>query len=333
VRVLVLGGTRFIGPHVVRLLAEAGNEVTIFHRGETESDLPDVRHVHGDFRAFTEFVDDLCALQPDVVLDMVPSYGKSGQGLKHFRGVAARGVAITSADVYRAFARLWRSEPGPPDPLPLTEDSPLRSAPGPDRVDTPGIEYDNVETERELAGDPELPIAILRLPATHGPGDPHHRLFRYLKRMQDQRAAILLDSSLAGWRWVRGYVEDVAHAIALAVTDDRAAGRTYNVAHPNAHPEAEWVRRIADVFGWQGEIVPVPSERLPESLRWDFDADQDFVVASNRIRNELGFAELCSEQEGLRRTADWELANPPAEIDSSEFDYAAEDEVLAGLTG
>lgn len=316
----------------MRLLVEAGHELTLFHRGDTETHLPDVRHVHGDFGAFGEFVGELRALSPDVVLDMVPSYGKSGQGIRHFRGVAARGVAITSADVYRAFARLWRSEPGPPDPLPLTEESPLRSRPGPDRVDTPGIVYDNVETERELAADSELPVTILRLPATHGPGDPHHRLFRYLKRMQDERPAIILDASLAGWRWVRGYVEDVAHAIALAVGDGKAAGRTYNVAHPEAHSEVEWIRRIADVVGWQGQIVPMPSERLSENLRWDFDASQDFLVASDRIRDELGFAELFTEEEGLRRTADWELANPPADINPGDFDYAYEDELLAGRT-
>ena len=54
-RVLVLGGTRFIGPLVVRELAEAGNDVTIFHRGETEAELPSsVQHVHGEFRELDE---------------------------------------------------------------------------------------------------------------------------------------------------------------------------------------------------------------------------------------------------------------------------------------
>ena len=33
-RVLILGGTGFIGPAVVRLLAEQGNEITLYHRGK-----------------------------------------------------------------------------------------------------------------------------------------------------------------------------------------------------------------------------------------------------------------------------------------------------------
>jgi nucleoside-diphosphate-sugar epimerase len=34
-KVLVVGGTNFIGPYAVRRLAEAGHEVAVFHRGRT----------------------------------------------------------------------------------------------------------------------------------------------------------------------------------------------------------------------------------------------------------------------------------------------------------
>jgi hypothetical protein len=40
--------------------------------------------------------------------------------------------------------------------------------------------------------------------------------FTYIKRMDDGRPAILLDEAYARWRWARGYVENIAHAIALA---------------------------------------------------------------------------------------------------------------------
>lgn len=43
-----------------------------------------------------------------------------------FRGLVSRAVIISSADVYRACGRLHRTEPVFPDPVPLTEDSPLR---------------------------------------------------------------------------------------------------------------------------------------------------------------------------------------------------------------
>lgn len=331
-RVLVLGGTCFIGPYLVRLLADGGHDVTIFHRGETETDLPaTVRHVHGDFSAFSEHVESLRSGKPDVVVDMVPFMDKDGQGVLHFRGVATRAVVITSCDVYRAFARVWRSEPGPPDPVPLTEESPLRTKPV--RELGAGIDYDNVEVERAVSRDPRLPVTIVRPAAINGPGDHQHRLFRtYLRRMDDGRPAILLDEALLGWRRAHCYVEDVAHAIALTVSDEAAAGRIYNVAYERTYTEIEWVREIARVQGWSGEVVLATSDSLPEPLREDaFDLRQDFVVDSSRIRLELGYSEVASEDEALQRTIQWERRNPPEPGSLPEPDYEAEDKALADL--
>ncbi|HEY3051209.1 MAG TPA: NAD-dependent epimerase/dehydratase family protein [Gaiellaceae bacterium] len=328
-RFLVLGGTQFIGPHVARLLASWGHDVTVFHRGQTETELPEgARHVHGDFADLEERVSELSGTGLDVVIDMVPWIAKSGrQGVMWFKGIAQRGLVVTSGDVYRAFGRLWRSEPGPPDPVPLSEDSPLRERPAPDRAGTT-VDFDNAETEDLVTCDPDLPVTVLRLPATYGPGDAQHRLYGYVRRMEDRRPVILLDERLAGWRWSRGYVEDVAAAIALAAADARATGRVYNVAQPEAYSEEAWVRLIANVHGWHGRVVAVPGEAIPESLRWEFDTRQEYVMDSTRIRAELGYAEEIPLSEGLRRTIDWERANPPPEI---QLDYEAEDRAVAEL--
>ena len=75
-RVLVIGGTAFIGPPVVRRLAEQGHEVTVFHRGKTEAELPpSVRHIHHDWDRWAEpsrlgeFVAEFRRISPDVVLE------------------------------------------------------------------------------------------------------------------------------------------------------------------------------------------------------------------------------------------------------------------------
>ena len=328
-RFVVLGGTRFIGPHLVRALAGAGHEVTVFHRGETEAELPSsVRHVYGDFGDLEQRLPELRHPAPDVVIDMVPFIAKSGgHGVMHFKGIAGRGLVLTSCDVYRAFGRLWRSEPGPPDPLPLTEESPLRRRDAPDRR-TDGVDFDNVEVEEEVLCDVELPVTSLRLPATYGPGDAQHRLYEYVRPMDDARPAILIDERFAGWRWARGYVEDVAAAIALAAADERACGRVYNVAQREAYSETQWARMIANAHGWQGELLPVPPAMLPGSLRSDLDERQEYVVSSELIRDELGYEERVPLTEGLRRTIEWERANPPQ---GAEPDYAAQDRALAQL--
>ena len=65
-RLLILGGTGFIGPQMVRYAVERGHEVTIFTRGRAEAEIPDVEHLIGDRN------DDHTALEGrtwDVVLD------------------------------------------------------------------------------------------------------------------------------------------------------------------------------------------------------------------------------------------------------------------------
>ncbi len=146
--------------------------------------------------------------------------------------------------------------------------------------------------------------------------------------MDDQRPAILLDENQARWRWSQGYVENVAAAITLAVTDDKAAGRIYNVGEESVPTTAERVRTIANLVGWPGEIVALPRPLLPPHLQDAYHYAQDLAYDTSCIRNELGYKEIVSVDEGLRLTISALRENPPA-IDSAQYDYAAEDAALA----
>lgn len=331
-RILVIGGTNFIGPPTVRRLAEAGHEVTVFHRGQTKGTLPDgVGFIEGDRRRLEDHADELRRLAPGVVLDMIPMNKRDARGVADvFRGVAGRVVAISSGDVYRAYDIVRGLHPGPPDPVPLTEDAPLRERLYP--YERPGAEeYEKILVERVVMGDPDLPGTVLRLPMVYGPGDYMNRVYPYLKRMDDGRRAILLEEGMASWRWTMGFVEDVAFAIALAVTDERAAGHIYNVGELDPLPYGAWIRGIGRAAGWMGEVVEVPVDDMPASLLFGGNHSQDWVVDTGRIRRELSFAETVSREEAIWRTVEWERANPPGEVDAEEFDYAAEDAVLADL--
>jgi nucleoside-diphosphate-sugar epimerase len=243
-------------------------------------------------------------------------------------------VVISSADVYRTYDRFRKKDPGPPDPWPLTEDSPLRDLLYPYREpDTEpssfAYDYDKILMERAAQSEPEaLPATVLRLPMVYGPGDYQHRLFPYLKRMDDHRRAILLSDGMAGWRAPRGYVEDLGEAIARCVTRPEAAGRTYHVADQENLTEADWVRRIGAAAGWSGETAALPNPRLPEAYRDQYDHRQEWSLDSTRIRGELGYREVTSPEEAMRRTVEWERANPPASFDPAQFDYEAEDRAL-----
>jgi nucleoside-diphosphate-sugar epimerase len=337
-RVLVIGGTNFIGPHVVTALDRLGAEITVYHRGIHEPALPAaVRHVHSPRASvpFLHFPSELAEPAPDVVLHMFPVGQDDAQAaVAHFAGVAKRIVAISSGDVYRAYGRLLGSEPGPPEPVPLKENAALRRGFYPYRGTAAGpadwtYHYEKILVERAVLASAAPSGTVLRLPAVYGPGDSYRRLRPFIRRMEDGRPAILLERAQAAWRWTHGYVENVAQAIALAVLDQRTAGRVYNIGESSVPTMAERVRLIGRVAGWDGAIVMLPANQLPQHLRAPYEPRQDLVVDVSRFRAELDFTEPVTIEEGLRRTIAWERANPPETGDPGPEEYAAEDEALA----
>jgi nucleoside-diphosphate-sugar epimerase len=333
-QILIIGGTRFIGPYVVRRLVDEGHRVALFHRGKTETALPEgVRCIHGDRQDLDQFASEFRSLAPDVVLDMMLFNEDEARALLSvFRGIARRVVALGSSDVYRAYELLRRVSEAPPADAPADEDALLREHLYPHRAEAQSSDerhynYEKILVERVLMNDAQLPCTVLRLPAVYGPGDYQHRLFPYLKRMDDGRPTILLEEGLDKWRWTRGYVENVADATALAVCREEAAGRIYNVGEASALSEAEWVRAIAQEVGWDGELLVLPADELPPKMRWDMAFQHHCETDTSRIRLELGYAERVPRPEALRRTIEWERAHPPDEINAEEFDYQAEDTV------
>ncbi|NDJ77985.1 MAG: NAD-dependent epimerase/dehydratase family protein [Chloroflexi bacterium] len=342
-RILVIGGTRFIGPPVVNRLYEAGHSLRLFHRQPADIEFPpEVEHIYGDRRAdWDAIAPELVAFQPDVVLDMVPiTEADATRVVETFRGVAQRLVSISSQDVYRAYGRINGTEPGDPDPVPLAEDAPLREQLYPYRGETPRPpdhanrildDYDKILVERVVMNEPDLPATVLRLPMVYGPRDYQHRLYQYLKRMDDGRPAILLDTLTARWRWTRDFVDNTAAAIALSVTDKRAAGRVYNVGEEHPLTMVEWIDAIGQAAGWIGDIVTAADYQLPDHLRAQAGLEQHLVADTTRIRAELDFMPHITLDEALRRTVIWERAHPPEQVDPALFDYATEDYVLSTL--
>ena len=339
-RILLIGGNGFIGRFVVAALKQQGHTLAVFHRGTTAAPAG-VHEIRGDRNQLNASAQELSRFAPDVVVDLVISSGLQAQGLMNiFRGAARRVVMLSSIDVYRAVGISHGTESGPLQQVPLTEESELRHNLHP--YPPEGIQvmrkifpwvtddYDKIPGERIVMNDPDLPGTVLRLPMVYGPGDRLHRYYPLVKRIGDGRHYIIFPEPLAAWRSPRGYVENVAAAITLAATDDRAARRIYNVCEEPPFSELEWTRKIASEMRWGGEFVVLPEEHTPRHLLKPGNAAQHWAASSALIRRELGYQEPVALEEAIRRTIRWEQENPPVVEFLAQFDYAAEDAAIAG---
>ena len=241
--------------------------------------------------------------------------------VKKFRGVASRSVVISSGDVYRAYGRLTGLESGSPDPIPLTEDAPLRQSRYPYRKVAPNpdhwmMQYDKVLVEQVLMHQLDLPTSILRFPAVLGPKE-YRRFQRWLQPMLRGDMELRIQEGWARWRWTHGFAEDVAEAVVLAATNESSAGRIYNVGESYTPTMADRLAEFARVAGWRGRIFEVSASELGETDRMPHDFAHHIAYDTTRIRTELGYKEVVSREVSLARTLEYERATH-GEIDNAD---------------
>lgn len=329
-RFLIIGGTQLSGPFLVRHLISAGHHVTVYQRGNHPCNIPaGVEQImapresgpSADRLHLRTFADDFRRARPDVVIHMIAFTREDAEAfVSVFTGVANRAVVASSSDVYRVMGILNRTESGPPVPVPIDEDGPLRQK--------PSIHGDRAEkqwVERVVRAEPALPACVLRFPAIYGPGSFRH--WDWVKRMIDQRPGIILGKGQAKFRFSHSYAGDVGWATALAAMNECSAGRVYNVGENEVPTERQRLEDFARVAGWRGEIVEVPDEEVPGGDGLPFP-EQDWLLDTTRIRAELGFSDLSDYDRGIRDTIEWQCTNPAA-APIEPFDYAREDRALA----
>ena len=170
----------------------------------------------------------------------------------------------------------------------------------------------------------DAPITDL-LPSATNP----HRLYAVARRMADRRPFVILSRPEASAVLPRCFVDDVGRAIAMAATDDRAAGRTYNVVDDPSFVERDWVALVARVLRWEGRVVELPPEAMPAHMKDDepMDWSVSIAVSAGRIRSELGWKVGSAREEAIARTVEWELAHPPEKLPPR--DDQAEDRAIA----
>jgi 2'-hydroxyisoflavone reductase len=183
-KVLILGGTGFLGPAVVEVAKKRGHTLTLFNRGKTRPELfPDVEKLRGDRKT------DLKALEGrkwDVVLDncgYVPRVVKASADL--LKENVAHYIFISSISVYGETVR--------PN---ADETTPVGRIPNEDTEEVTGETYGPLKALCEQAAEKSMPgrVANIRPGLIVGPGDPTDR-FTYWPVRVDRGGEVLCPNS------------------------------------------------------------------------------------------------------------------------------------------
>ena len=319
---LVLGGSRFIGLHLVRALIEAGNGVTVLNRGQTKADLPgDVARLYADRTDPAQVRRALGGRSFDVVYDISGYTPESlAPVIASLDGSVGRFVFCSTTSVY-----------GPAETAPIEEDFPLFRGP-----DASEYARDKVLCEDMLMDafeDRGFPVSVLRPPYVYGPDNYiQGREFSYFARLLAGRKIIIPGT---GRNLVHAvHVDDLVDAFLAAPGIDAALGQAYTICGPDPITLVGWIDAIGTAAGLEPQVVhatPAQYSALPdEAQSFPYTWDRSIVYTSDKARRDMGWSPRYRMESGLKMTFEWWMAQG---LDREEWDFSVEDQALQTLDG
>ena len=295
-KVLVIGGSGYIGSHTVEELLRRGHDVCIFARGTT----PLKTHRQVSFiRGNRQNPKDLANLRSqgfDAVVD-INAYKREDTLaiVQALDGYISRFVHLSSLAVCQQLA------------VPITEDAPMIADPN------AGYAYDKAECERALRWaytKNDFPFVSIRPTCVYGQRDYLSRENHFLKRIIAGDPIIIPDSGATPIFAV--YVKDLAAVMANALTAKGVEGKSFNVSQPEIVSLKQHIQNIARLAGTEAVIASIPScllERLGFNLvhfPYSFPNEPLIIVDIIAARRELDFAPTPYAK-ALRETVEWFL--------------------------
>ena len=325
-KALVVGGTGPTGPFIVEGLLKRGYHVTILHRGthEVEFSTP-VEHLHGDPH-FVETLEEILGVR---TFDLtIATYGRLRLVAQVMKGRTPRFIAI-GAGAYRALVKPSTGSVGIPVPIP--EDAPLNLDPELDK-----FTYLIAISEQEVMKihkDSYYNATMFRYPHIYGPRQGGPLEWSIIRRILDGRKYLIIpDSGLS--LQSHGYAENMAYAVLMAVDKpEESRGEIYNVRDDKLITVRERIEIISRVMNHNWEYIDMPGKMAIPSWPYAYQLYHR-VVDITKIKKQLGYRDLVPVEEGIRRTVNWLLSNPPEPGGHTEqnlrdpFDYNAEDRFI-----
>lgn len=324
-RVLLLGGNRYIGIELLFTLAAQGHEVTLLN--SHEADMPEgTRRLHGDRTqpgVLTEVLSDHRD-EFDAVFDNTAYRPSDLEPLVElFHGRVQHFVFTSSVAVYRrSFVHPVREVSRRHDPA----DTDPRKAYGVGKVQCE-------DYLRQLYDDTGFPATSFRVTHSIGPRTPlASREPVFFERLRQGRPIFVPGEGFPFVHLV--HIADVATCMASVLGNERAKGEAYNVSCDEVTSVLGCIQLMAKAAGVSPDVVHVPLDVArtvrPPLVHWGEAAVGGAIFANDKAKADLEWAPAFGLERAYQDSYDWWAAGGR---DRYEYDFSGDDALLERLRG
>ena len=308
-RILVMGGTRFIGVYLTKLLVGQGHEVVLFNRGKKPSPVEGLTQIHGDRKDPAVLKETLAKESFDAIFDNSGRELSDTQPLiEIFKGKIKHFVYVSSAGVYLKA-----------DQMPHIEG---------DAVDPNSRHKGKFATEDYLVSE-GVPFTSVRPVYIYGPQNYNDLEAWFFDRIVRDRPIPIPGNGMALTQL--GHVADLASAMAAVLGNENAVGQIYNISGERAVTFDALARACAVAAGKAPEsfkLVHYDPKQFDFGKRKAFPMRvQHFFTSIEKAKADLGWKPEYDLISGLKDSFQNDFL--ASERDKAEADFSSDDQILA----
>src|SRR4028119_2088589 len=307
-RILIMGGTRFIGVSLTKILVEQGHEVVLFNRGNKPAPVEGVQQIHGDRTDASQLKDKLSSEKFDAIFD------NNGRELSDTQPLAEIFKTGVQHFVYMSSAGVYLKS----DQLPHIEG---------DAVDPKSRHKGKHETEAYLA-EQGLPFTAIRPTYIYGPQNYNDLEAWFFDRIVRDRPIPIPGNGMHITQF--GHCKDLSVAMAAVLGNETAVGQIYNVSGDRYVTFDGLARACAEAVGKSAEALKLVhydpkqfdfGKRKPFPLRV-----QHFFASVDKAKTQLNWQPEFDLVSGLKDSfqKDYQASGRH----EAEVDFSLDDEIL-----
>jgi len=308
-RALIMGGTRFVGVYLSKILVDQGHEVVLFNRGNHPPAVPGLTQIHGDRTDAAQLQAKLAPENFDVVFDNNGRKLTDTQPLAQlFQGRVQHFIYMSSAGVYLKSDQMPHREGDPTDPN--------------------SRHLGKAESEADLVAQ-GLPFTSIRPTYIYGPKNYNDLEAWFFDRIVRGRPIPIPGNGQHITQF--GHVQDLAQAMASVVGNNKAIGQIYNISGSRYVTFDGLAKACAQAAGQSADslkLVHYNPQQFDFGKRKAFPMRlQHFFAEIHKARHDLNWEPQYDLVTGLQESFQQDYLATGR--DQAEIDFSLDDQILA----